>query len=75
MTPYRDMALNNAWANATLYAAMSTLDHAAFAAERPGFFPSLLNAPKFRQAVQVNKMIRRCNSQIEHGHQALATGD
>lgn len=42
MTPYRDMALNNAWANATLYAAMSTLDHADFAAERPGFFPSLL---------------------------------
>lgn len=41
MTPYREMALNNAWANATLYAAMAGLDDHAFAAPRPGFFPSL----------------------------------
>lgn len=38
---YRLMALNNAWANATLYAAMAEMDAAAFAAPRPGFFPSL----------------------------------
>ena len=41
MTPYLEMALNNAWANATLYGAMAELDDAAFAAPRPGFFPSL----------------------------------
>ena len=41
MTPYREMALNNAWANATLYAAMSPLSQADFTALRPGFFPSL----------------------------------
>jgi uncharacterized damage-inducible protein DinB len=41
MTPYHQMALNNAWANATLYAAMAPLDEAAMTAERPGFFPSL----------------------------------
>ena len=41
MTPYREMALNNAWANATLYAAMSPLSQADFTAPRPGFFPSL----------------------------------
>lgn len=39
--PYLQMALNNAWANATLYRALSGLDAPAFAAERPGFFPSL----------------------------------
>lgn len=39
--PYRLMALNNAWANATLLSAMAGLDDAAFAAKRPGFFPSL----------------------------------
>ena len=41
MTPYHLMALNNAWANATLYAAISALPDAAFTAQRPGFFPSL----------------------------------
>lgn len=41
MEPYRTMALNNAWANATFYAALSTLSDAVFVAERPGFFPSL----------------------------------
>lgn len=39
--PYQRMALNNAWANATLYSAVMTLDHDAFAAPRPGFFGSL----------------------------------
>lgn len=38
---YRRMALNNAWANATLYASVTTLDADAFAAPRPGFFGSL----------------------------------
>ena len=41
MEPYRTMALNNAWANATLYAAMAPLTEAEFTAPRPGFFPSL----------------------------------
>lgn len=35
------MALNNAWANATLYGAMKEMDEATFTANRPGFFPSL----------------------------------
>lgn len=35
------MALNNAWANATLYDAIRDLDAAAFGARRPGFFGSL----------------------------------
>ena len=35
------MALNNAWANATLFAAMSDLPTHAFTAPRPGFFASL----------------------------------
>lgn len=39
--PYMRMALNNAWANSTLYAALSSLDHEAFTAPRPGFFSSL----------------------------------
>tara|TARA_R110000737_G_scaffold207724_2_gene225632 strand:- start:143 stop:670 length:528 start_codon:yes stop_codon:yes gene_type:complete len=39
--PYQLMAKNNAWANATLHAAISALEQAAFEAERPGFFPSL----------------------------------
>lgn len=39
--PYRLMALNNAWANATLYGAIAGLGDAEFAAPRPGFFPSL----------------------------------
>ena len=41
MEPYRTMALNNAWANAALYAAMAPLTEAEFTAARPGFFPSL----------------------------------
>ncbi|MEL6532789.1 MAG: DinB family protein [Pseudomonadota bacterium] len=41
MQPYLSMAGNNAWANATLYTALSDLDAAAFAAPRPGFFGSL----------------------------------
>ncbi|MGI3170233.1 DinB family protein [Pseudooceanicola sp. C21-150M6] len=41
MTPFLRMAQNNAWANATLYAAMTPLDTTGFAAPRPGFFPSL----------------------------------
>ncbi len=39
--PWLKMALNNAWANATLYDALAHLDTAAFTAPRPGFFPSL----------------------------------
>lgn len=39
--PFLLMALNNAWANATLYGAVTKLDRAGFRAERPGFFPSL----------------------------------
>ncbi|KAA2313561.1 nuclease [Pseudooceanicola sediminis] len=39
--PYRMMALNNAWANATLYGAMTPMEAAVFAAPRPGFFASL----------------------------------
>lgn len=40
-TPFLAMAFNNAWANATLYTALATLDDAGFAAPRPGFFGSL----------------------------------
>lgn len=39
--PHRLMALNNAWANATFYSALSGLDGSAFTAKRQGFFPSL----------------------------------
>lgn len=39
--PYLMMALNNAWANETLYRAVADLPAAAFTAPRPGFFPSL----------------------------------
>lgn len=39
--PYRLMALNNAWANATLYSALAELPDGGFTAERPGFFASL----------------------------------
>ena len=39
--PWIRMALNNAWANATLYGAVMGLPDGAFTAERPGFFPSL----------------------------------
>ncbi len=35
------MAQNNAWANSTLYAAISGLSDSAFSDARPGFFPSL----------------------------------
>lgn len=41
MQPYLQMALNNAWANATLYAALADLPDAGFQAARPGFFASL----------------------------------
>ena len=39
--PYRLMALNNAWANATLYGAINGLSDEDLVATRPGFFPSL----------------------------------
>ncbi|KAA9009786.1 DinB family protein [Histidinibacterium aquaticum] len=39
--PYLRMALNNAWANSTLYGALLELPQAEFTAPRPGFFPSL----------------------------------
>lgn len=39
--PFLTMALNNAWANATLYGAIAGLSAADLAAPRPGFFPSL----------------------------------
>ncbi|AUC54919.1 nuclease [Sagittula sp. P11] len=39
--PWRVMALNNAWANEVLLEAISGLSDEAFAAPRPGFFPSL----------------------------------
>ena len=38
---YADFALNNAYANRTLYGAIAGMDHAAFTGDRPGFFPSL----------------------------------
>ena len=39
--PFLTMALNNAWANATLYGAIAGLSVTELAAPRPGFFPSL----------------------------------
>ena len=39
--PYLSMAQNNAWANHTLYTALTPLTKEAFTARRPGFFPSL----------------------------------
>ncbi len=39
--PWQRMALNNAWANATLFRAVKDLPDGAFSAPRPGFFPSL----------------------------------
>ncbi|MBC6407626.1 MAG: DinB family protein [Rhodobacteraceae bacterium] len=39
--PYRQMALNNAWANATVYSALADIGADALAAARPGFFGSL----------------------------------
>lgn len=41
MHPFVGFASNNAWANRTLYAAISGLSATAFTAPRPGFFPSL----------------------------------
>lgn len=41
VNPWLKMALNNAWANATLYNALRELPKEAFTAPRPGFFPSL----------------------------------
>ena len=40
-TPWIAMALNNAWANATLYGALKDLPKGGFTDPRPGFFPSL----------------------------------
>lgn len=39
--PFMKLALNNAWSNATFYAALEALPQDAFDAPRPGFFPSL----------------------------------
>lgn len=41
MNYFLRMALNNAWANATLYTAFQGLRPGAFSAPRHGFFPSL----------------------------------
>ncbi len=41
MSPWRDMARNNAWANRVLLAAAARLTTEAFTAPRPGFFPSI----------------------------------
>ncbi len=41
VTPWLAMALNNAWANATLYQSIKALRPQAFTAARPGFFGSL----------------------------------
>ncbi|MEM1273356.1 MAG: DinB family protein [Pseudomonadota bacterium] len=41
MTPFLEMALNNAWANATFYRALAGLPEGGFQAKRPGFFGSL----------------------------------
>jgi uncharacterized damage-inducible protein DinB len=40
-SPWLAMALNNAWANATLFKTLTTFDQDIFIAPRPGFFPSL----------------------------------
>jgi uncharacterized damage-inducible protein DinB len=53
MTPYLEMSLNNAWANATLYRALAGLDDAGFAARRPGFFPSLSETMNHIHAVDL----------------------
>ena len=39
--PWLRMALNNAWANATLYRALIDMPDGTFSAPRAGFFPSL----------------------------------
>lgn len=41
MSPYAEMALNNAYANRTIYGAIAGMDRATFTAKRPGFFPSI----------------------------------
>ena len=41
MGPYLGLALNNGYANATLYAAIEGMSREAFTAPRPGFFGSL----------------------------------
>ena len=41
MSIYVQMALNNAYANRTIYGAISGMDRATFLARRPGFFSSL----------------------------------
>lgn len=41
MSPYAEMALNNAYANRTIYGAIAGMDRVAFTAKRPGFFPSI----------------------------------
>lgn len=39
--PWLRMALNNAWANATIFSAIKELPEGTFGAPAPGFFPSL----------------------------------
>jgi uncharacterized damage-inducible protein DinB len=39
--PWLQMAMNNAWSNATLYRVVKGLTPKAFALQRPGFFPSI----------------------------------
>ena len=41
LAAFRQMALNNAWANSTFYAAVATLPEGGFTAPAPGFFGSL----------------------------------
>ena len=41
MSPYFEFAVNNRYANRTLYEAIAGMDQATFTARRPGFFPSL----------------------------------
>lgn len=41
MTPYLEMALNNAWANSTLYGALRGMPEAAVQADYPSFFGSI----------------------------------
>lgn len=53
MDPYLRMALNNAWANETLYAAFGALAPGAFTAPRPGFFPSLAETMNHIHAVDL----------------------
>lgn len=47
------MALNNAWANQTLYTAFRDLPTGAFSAPRPGFFPSLAETMNHIYAVDL----------------------